>query len=97
MREVASKAATGESTAGLLKIMDQIAGLNAPRSLPPIAAGGYRVLEHSRDRQRQSVSQGDANQPGPTINGFRCGDDRADTGKAQKKRPNRFRQNHGPG
>ena len=54
MREVASKAATGESTAGLLKIMDQIAGLSAPRSLPPIAAGGYRVLEVRRDRPRPS-------------------------------------------
>ena len=54
MREVASKAATGESTAGLLKIMDEIAGLSAPRSLPPIAAGGYRVLEVRRDRPRPS-------------------------------------------
>ncbi len=54
MREVASKAATGESTAGLLKIMDQIAGLSAPRSLPPIAAGGYRVLDVRRDRPRPS-------------------------------------------
>lgn len=54
MREVASKAATGESTAGLLKIMDDIAGLSAPRSLPPIAAGGYRVLEVRRDRPRPS-------------------------------------------
>ena len=54
MREVASKAATGKSTAGLLKIMDQIAGLSAPRSLPPIAAGGYRVLAVRRDRPRPS-------------------------------------------
>ena len=52
MREVASKAATGESTAGLLKIMDDISGLSAPRSLPPIAAGGYRVFEVRRDRRR---------------------------------------------
>ena len=54
MREVASKAATGESTAGLLKIMDDIAGLNAMGSLPPIAAGGYRVIEIRRDRPRPS-------------------------------------------
>jgi hypothetical protein len=54
MREVASKAATGESTAGLLKIMDDIAGLRGPRSLPPIAAGGYRVLDVRRDRPRPS-------------------------------------------
>jgi len=54
MREVASKAATGESTAGLLKIMDDIAGLNAMGSLPPIAAGGYRVIEVRRNRPRPS-------------------------------------------
>lgn len=54
MREVASKAATGESTAGLLKIMDDIAGLCAGGSLPPTAVGGYRVLEVRRDRPRPS-------------------------------------------
>ncbi len=44
MREVAAKAATDESTVGLLKIMDDIAGLGAARP-PSIAAGGYRVLK----------------------------------------------------
>lgn len=51
MREVASKAATGESTAGLLKIMDDIASLRAAPP-PPIAAGGYRVLNVRADRPR---------------------------------------------
>jgi hypothetical protein len=54
MREVASKAETGESSAGLLKIIDDIKGLCAGGSLPPIAVGGYRVLEVRRDRLRPS-------------------------------------------
>ena len=42
MHEVASKAATEESTAGLLKVGDDIASLRA--ATPPlIAVGGYRV------------------------------------------------------
>ena len=43
MREVASKAAADKSTAGLLKIMDDIASLRAAPA-PPIDAGGYRML-----------------------------------------------------
>jgi hypothetical protein len=43
MREVTSKAATEESTVGLLKIMDDIASLRAAVP-PPIAADGDRVL-----------------------------------------------------
>ena len=42
MREVALKAATVESTTGLLKIMDDIARLRAAPP-PPIAEGGYRL------------------------------------------------------
>jgi hypothetical protein len=42
MRDVAFKAATVESTAGLLKIMDDIASLRA--TAPPPIAAGYRVL-----------------------------------------------------
>ena len=51
MRDVAFKAATVESTAGLLKIMDDIASLRAT-ALPPIAAAGYRVLGVRSDRPR---------------------------------------------
>lgn len=51
MRDVASKAATVKSTAGLLKIMDDIASLRAAAP-PPIAAGGYRVLGVRSDRPR---------------------------------------------
>ncbi len=51
MREIASKAETVESTAGLLKIMDDIAGLRAA-PLPPIAAGGYRMLNVRGHRPR---------------------------------------------
>jgi hypothetical protein len=54
MRDVASKAATVESTAGLLKIMDEIARLHAVMPPPSIAAGGYRVLNVRRDRPRPS-------------------------------------------
>lgn len=53
MRDVASKADTVESTAGLLKIMDDIASLRAA-SPPPIAAGGYRVLSVRSDRPSPS-------------------------------------------
>jgi hypothetical protein len=53
MRDVASKADTVESTAGLLKIMDDIASLRAGNP-PPIAAGGYRVLSVRSDRPRPS-------------------------------------------
>ncbi len=51
MREVASKAAADKSTAGLLKIMDDIARLRAAPA-PPIAAGGYRMLNVRSDRPR---------------------------------------------
>ncbi len=51
MREVASKAATVESTAGLLKIMDDIARLRAAPA-PAVAAGGYRVLNLRGGRPR---------------------------------------------
>jgi hypothetical protein len=53
MRDVASKADTVCSTAGLLKIMDDIASLSAANP-PPIAAGGYRVLSVRSDRPRPS-------------------------------------------
>jgi hypothetical protein len=51
MREVALKAATVESTTGLLKIMDDIARLRAAPP-PPIAEGGYRLLNVRGDRPR---------------------------------------------
>ena len=53
MRDVASKADTVESTAGLLKIMDDIARLSAANP-PPVAVGGYRVLSVRGDRPRPS-------------------------------------------
>jgi hypothetical protein len=53
MRDVASKADTVCSTAGLLKIMDDITSLSAAKP-PPIAAGGYRVLSVRSDRPRPS-------------------------------------------
>jgi hypothetical protein len=53
MRDVASKADTVGSTAGLLKIMDDIASLSVANP-PPIATGGYRVLSIRSDRPRPS-------------------------------------------
>jgi hypothetical protein len=51
MHELASKAATEESTAGLLKIMDDIASLRAAAA-PPIVDNDYRVLSVRSHRLR---------------------------------------------
>jgi len=51
MREVALSTETAESTAGLLQIMDDIASLRAATP-PPIADGGYRMLNVRPERPR---------------------------------------------
>jgi len=51
MREVALSTETTKSTAGLLEIMDDIASVRAITA-PPIADGGYRMLNVRSERPR---------------------------------------------
>jgi hypothetical protein len=66
MHDVASMAAAEESTAGLLKIMDDIASLRLAAP-PPIAADGDRALGVRSHRQRETRTATIASLPGKPM------------------------------
>ena len=66
MHDVASMAAAEESTAGLLKIMDDIASLRLAAP-PPTAADGDRVVSVRSHRQRETRTATIASLPGKPM------------------------------
>ena len=66
MHEVASMAAAEESTAGLLRIMDDIASLRLAAP-PPTAADGDRVVSVRSHRQRETRTATIASLPGKPM------------------------------